>query len=136
MVDPCPPTSPSSSAPPKPHWPLFCFSNWASLLLSRNFALTTSSAWSHLPHPTLLHPTPSWVPGSSFLSFLYHHQIPRGPSVTKKSMVWLLADQNPINRAGWWRGKFALFQMPATGRGASDICPKADCPHSLPTGNQ
>ena len=32
--------------------------------------------------------------------------------------VWLSAAQKPISRPGWWKGKFALFQMPATeGRG-------------------
>ena len=32
--------------------------------------------------------------------------------------VWLLAAQKPISRPGWWKGKFALFQIPATaGRG-------------------
>ena len=29
--------------------------------------------------------------------------------------VRLLASPKPINRPGWWKGKFALFQMPATG---------------------
>ena len=28
--------------------------------------------------------------------------------------VWLLIAQRPINRTGWWKGKFALFQMLAT----------------------
>ena len=45
--------------------------------------------------------------------------------------VWvrLLAAQKPINRPGWWKGKFALFQMLATGAGGrmADISPKA-CP--------
>ena len=45
--------------------------------------------------------------------------------------VWLLTAQKSINRSGWWKTKFALFQMSATGgaqRGA-DICPKTDSPH-------
>ena len=29
--------------------------------------------------------------------------------------VRLLTTQKPVNRPGWWKGKFALFQMPATG---------------------
>ena len=29
--------------------------------------------------------------------------------------VQLLATQKPINRPGWWKGTFALFQMLATG---------------------
>ena len=29
--------------------------------------------------------------------------------------VQLLAPQKPVNRPGWWKGKFTLFQMPATG---------------------
>ena len=31
--------------------------------------------------------------------------------------VWLLTAHKPINRPGWWKGKFALFQTPATARG-------------------
>ena len=29
--------------------------------------------------------------------------------------VWRLPAQKPINRPGWWKGKFALFQMLTTG---------------------
>ena len=35
--------------------------------------------------------------------------------VLPKGGVWLLAAQKPINRLDWWKGKFDLFQMPATG---------------------
>ena len=36
----------------------------------------------------------------------------------------LPAAQTPINSPGWWKGKFALFQMPATGgERVADICP-------------
>ena len=28
--------------------------------------------------------------------------------------VQLLVTQKPVNRLSWWKGKFALFQMPAT----------------------
>ena len=42
--------------------------------------------------------------------------------------VWLLATQKPINRTGWWKGKLALFQMPATRSGRADVCPKVDSP--------
>ena len=39
-------------------------------------------------------------------------------SVTERvCRVQLLATQKSINRLGWWKGKFALFQMPATGGG-------------------
>ena len=41
------------------------------------------------------------------------------PSVIKKICmggVRLLAPQKPVNRPGWWKGKFALFQIPETGR--------------------
>ena len=31
--------------------------------------------------------------------------------------VWVLATQKPINRPGWWKEKFALFQMLATEAG-------------------
>ena len=48
-------------------------------------------------------------------------------SVTE-SGVRLLAAQKPIKRPDWWKGKFALFQMPATGEGRADVCPKADSP--------
>ena len=34
-----------------------------------------------------------------------------------KSGVWLLAVQKPIKRPGWWKGKFALFWMLASGGG-------------------
>ena len=42
--------------------------------------------------------------------------IPYGVSVTKRYVcrVWLLATQKPVNRLGWWKGKFALFLTPAT----------------------
>ena len=45
-------------------------------------------------------------------------------SITE-SGVWLLAAQKPIKRQSWWKGKFALFWMLATG-GRADACPKAD----------
>ena len=50
-------------------------------------------------------------------------------SVTK-SGVQLLVAQKPIKRQGWWRGKFALFWMPATGGEWADSCPKADSSYS------
>ena len=37
--------------------------------------------------------------------------------LTKLRGVWLLAAQKPINSPGWWKVKFALFQMLATGGG-------------------
>ena len=33
----------------------------------------------------------------------------------KEEGVWLLATLKPINRPGWWKGKFALFQRSAAG---------------------
>ena len=38
--------------------------------------------------------------------------------------------QKPVNRPGWLKGKFALFQMLATGRGkaVADFCLKANSP--------
>ena len=46
--------------------------------------------------------------------------------VTKRVCeVQLLTAQRPINRPGWWKGRFGLFQMLATG-GRVDVCPKAD----------
>ena len=38
-------------------------------------------------------------------------------NVTERCGVQLLTVQKSINRPGWWKGKFASFQMPATGRG-------------------
>ena len=42
--------------------------------------------------------------------------------------VRLFAAQEWICRPDWWKGKFALFQMPVTGDGRRvvDICPKAN----------
>ena len=37
--------------------------------------------------------------------------------------------QKPTNRLDWWKGKFVLFQMLATGVGRAVICPKADSPY-------
>jgi len=40
----------------------------------------------------------------------------------QKRGVWrvqLLATQKSMNRPGWWKGNFALFQMLATGGGES-----------------
>ena len=34
--------------------------------------------------------------------------------------VWLLTSQKPINRPGWWKGKFAFFQMPANRMGLGE----------------
>ena len=49
--------------------------------------------------------------------------------------VRLLAPQKPINRPGWWKGKFALFQMPATGNGV-DSDGYLSKNQLLPAGNQ
>ena len=50
--------------------------------------------------------------------------------------VWGLAahllPQSQQNRSSWWKGKFALLQIPATEAGA-DIYPKADPPSCLAT---
>ena len=45
-----------------------------------------------------------------FLSFMVI------PYIVTKSGIRLLATQKPIKRQGWWKGKFALFWMPATSR--------------------
>ena len=45
-----------------------------------------------------------------------------------------MGGQKPVNRAGWWKRKFVLFQMLATGGRLADICPKADSCH--PTNKQ
>ena len=39
----------------------------------------------------------------------------------------LVTQPKPLKRPGWWKGKFALFWMPARGGGAvPDTCPKTD----------
>ena len=40
-----------------------------------------------------------------------------GGDTATGSGVQLLTAQKPIERPGWWKGKFALFWMPATGVG-------------------
>ena len=56
----------------------------------------------------------------SFFSMPYHlggvGAISQNTSVTR-SCVWLLVTQKATKRPGLWKGKFALFQMPATGVG-------------------
>ena len=42
--------------------------------------------------------------------------------------VWLLATQKPISRPGWRKGKFALFQMLATGREGNSHLSKGQLP--------
>ena len=37
------------------------------------------------------------------------------PTVTK-SGVWLSTAQKPVKRQSWWKGKFALFWMPAASK--------------------
>jgi len=57
-------------------------------------------------------------------------------SVTERMWrVQLLTSQKPIDSPSWWKGKFALFQMPPGGVGRrADICPKADFPPVAATG--
>ena len=61
----------------------------------------------------------------SFFSMPYHlggiGAISQNTSVTR-SCVWLLVTQKTIKRPGLWKGKFALFQMPATGGGGGEGC--------------
>ena len=59
---------------------------------------------------------------------------PSGGVHVTESGVWLLLVQKPIKRPGWWKGKFALFWMPAiTGEGG---CLSKGRPHRTPTDNQ
>ena len=56
--------------------------------------------------------------------------------VTEKSVggAQVLATQKPVSRPGWWKGKFALFQMPATGVGEgwqTSVQKVGDSPHPL-----
>ena len=51
--------------------------------------------------------------------------------------VWQLTTQKPINRLSWWKGKFALFQMPATGGGAQTSIQRPTPPtHWQPLGRE
>ena len=48
--------------------------------------------------------------------------------VTERSVwVWLIAAQKLINRPGWWKGRFALFQTLATEAGG--CLSKGPLPH-------
>ena len=56
--------------------------------------------------------------------------------VTEKSVggAQVLATQKPVSRPGWWKGKFALFQMLATGVGEgwqTSVQKVGDSPHPL-----
>ena len=42
--------------------------------------------------------------------------------------------RKPTNRLDWWKGKFVLFQMLATGGRTTDVCPKADALRWQPLG--
>ena len=44
-------------------------------------------------------------------------RVSMGSYVTKRYAwgIQLLATQKPISRPDWWKGKLALFQMPAIG---------------------
>ena len=49
--------------------------------------------------------------------------------VVTETGVQLLATQKPVKRLNWWKGKLALFWMPATqGRGRVDTYPEAVSP--------
>ena len=50
--------------------------------------------------------------------------------------VQQLTIHKQINSSDWWKGKFALFQMPANERRVVDVCPKANSPSPPYTGNQ
>ena len=54
-------------------------------------------------------------------------KLPTVSGRVSESGVWLLTTQKSIlERQGWWKGKFALFQRPATGVGAgADWSPPA-----------
>ena len=56
--------------------------------------------------------------------------------VTKSSVgVRLPATQKAINRLVWWKGKFALFQMPQL-EGRADVSPMANTSHWQPVGQE
>ena len=71
---------------------------------------------------------PVYIPANSAREFSFLHAL----SVTERWGVQLLTAQKPINRPGWWKGKCALFQMPAT-KGEGRHLSKGWLP---PTGNQ
>ena len=78
--------------------------------------------------PCSLAPSPghwsSWRWGTLHHPSCYQKEMSRGSGCS--------AAQKPVNRTGWWKGKFASFQMLAAvgGRGGrmADISPKADSP--------
>ena len=57
-------------------------------------------------------------------------------AVTERWGLQLPAAQKPTNRPGWWKGKFASFQMLAAWWGVEtgDICPKASSPQLKSSG--
>ena len=64
---------------------------------------------------------------------------PGGQNLLQKTEcgVWLLACQKPINRLGWWKGKFLYFRSGNwDGEKLADNCPKAGSTHSQQAGGQ
>ena len=65
---------------------------------------------------------PSWCPD-------LRHLVTERVGTKALTLVLLvpLAAQKPINRPGWWKGKFASVQVLAAGKGkVPDFCPKSD----------
>ena len=51
--------------------------------------------------------------------------------VTERCGVWLLTAEKPINRPGWWKGKFLYFSSWHLGVMVVDISPKANSLHPM-----
>ena len=82
------------------------------------FSPTVGNSMGKAGSPTVLS-GPRHLPAFYSLNVSYCYQ---------KGGVQLLGTPKPINRPGWWKGKFALFQTLATGGVRVDMCPKADSP--------
>ena len=63
--------------------------------------------------PLSIMATPVYIPANSATERSFPHAF----SVTERWGVQLLTAQKPINRPGWWKGKFALFQPAPKGEG-------------------
>ena len=63
--------------------------------------------------PLSIMAAPVYIPANSATE----HSFPHAFSVTERWGVRLLTAQKPINRPGWWEGKFALFQPAPKGEG-------------------
>ena len=95
-------------------------------------ALSTLYKWNHtiftllwltyftwhnaLKFPSCYSMCQNFLPLPGQIKFYWMNLLPKGEIFG----VWLLATQKPINRPGWWKAKFALFQMSASATGEGE----------------